>query len=96
MPADVGMLRKCSLLCDGDGDHEEVIWRDAAIGLNGTLKKLRAGPIVAHHHNHHHNVCKYFHTPNTMLSVYEYTEIHLCAESYVLKAYFDETVLCQI
>ena len=27
-----------------------------------------------------------------MLSVYEYTEIHLCAESYVLKAYFDETV----
>lgn len=38
------------------------------------------------------NFYKYFHTPNTMLSVYEYTEIHLCAESYVLKAYFDETV----
>ena len=26
MPADVGMLRKYSLLCDGDGDHEVVIW----------------------------------------------------------------------
>ena len=52
MPADVGMLRKCSLLCDGDGDHEVVIWRDAAIVLNGTLKKLPDGPIVAHHPCH--------------------------------------------